>query len=93
MGTLVGSIAEWLVGGNAFDPHVINLVRNQWHGGVGFQLEVIPESQLVRGRHWEVEQFKKSVDLIDQSANGNSTYYHTDQLASATPCITNYIDK
>uniref|UniRef100_A0A915HIR0 Uncharacterized protein n=1 Tax=Romanomermis culicivorax TaxID=13658 RepID=A0A915HIR0_ROMCU len=32
-------------------------------------------------------------DLIDQSTNGNSRYYHRDQLGSASPRITNYIDQ
>uniref|UniRef100_A0A915KIP4 Uncharacterized protein n=1 Tax=Romanomermis culicivorax TaxID=13658 RepID=A0A915KIP4_ROMCU len=61
MGTLVGLIAEPLVSSDAFDPNVVNLMRNQWQCRVSFELKAVADSQFVCGRHQEVEQFEKSV--------------------------------
>uniref|UniRef100_A0A915JJI5 Uncharacterized protein n=1 Tax=Romanomermis culicivorax TaxID=13658 RepID=A0A915JJI5_ROMCU len=35
MGTLGGSILKQLVGGDAVDPHIVNLMRNQWQSRIG----------------------------------------------------------
>uniref|UniRef100_A0A915I376 Uncharacterized protein n=1 Tax=Romanomermis culicivorax TaxID=13658 RepID=A0A915I376_ROMCU len=37
--------------------------------------------------------FNPLMHLIDQLTNGNFTHYHMDQLASATPCITDHTDQ
>uniref|UniRef100_A0A915L980 Uncharacterized protein n=1 Tax=Romanomermis culicivorax TaxID=13658 RepID=A0A915L980_ROMCU len=69
MGTLVCPIVEQLVGGNAFDPHIINLVRNGWQSGVSFELQAVGDSHFVHGQHREVEGFENSVQSIFSEEN------------------------
>uniref|UniRef100_A0A915J4T2 Uncharacterized protein n=1 Tax=Romanomermis culicivorax TaxID=13658 RepID=A0A915J4T2_ROMCU len=70
MGTLVGSIAERLVGGDAVHPHVINFLWNPWQSRVSFVLKAIGDGQfvhrenLVSHNHWEGDLRDSGINFV-----------------------------
>uniref|UniRef100_A0A915J0N9 Uncharacterized protein n=1 Tax=Romanomermis culicivorax TaxID=13658 RepID=A0A915J0N9_ROMCU len=63
MGTVIGSLAQWLIGGNAFHPDIVNFMTKRWQRGV-IVLHSISKSQFVYRGKRKVEELDDPVGTL-----------------------------
>uniref|UniRef100_A0A915KG86 Uncharacterized protein n=1 Tax=Romanomermis culicivorax TaxID=13658 RepID=A0A915KG86_ROMCU len=64
MDTLVSSFPQWLIGGNAFNPYILDLVLKWWQCWV-VVLKAVANSEFVQWRNREVEEFDDPVVSVE----------------------------
>uniref|UniRef100_A0A915J0I1 Uncharacterized protein n=1 Tax=Romanomermis culicivorax TaxID=13658 RepID=A0A915J0I1_ROMCU len=83
MSTLICSLAQWLIGCNAFYPHIVNFMRDWWQPGV-IVLEAVTNSQFVHRRNGEVEKFNDQVGTL-RAVSSFGCIVHLKTLTSRKP--------